>query len=361
MSLVSQRAAHPRPLRVCCFPLSVSENSILGQLYGPMADKPLELLPYRWLSADLFRADIFHVHWPDAVVMGRSDLKCLLKAIAFLLSIVTFALRGCPIIYHVHNIGSHDKTRPRLERLMWRVFLPRVTVFVHMNAASIAQLHAKWPVTERGRHTIIRLPHYRAEMSSGKTKSDARKVLGLPADAYIFLTFGIVRPYKGTELIISAFKSMENPAARLIIIGRSWTEDYGEEIRLACEGDDRIIRLDTFVEQDVLNQYLIACDVVVIAHRAVNNSSVALMALSADRQLIAPRIGALPELQELAGGEWVHLFDELTPSVLNRALKDGRSLPDDSAPNLAAFEPAAVAAQLLELYELVASRPGRPL
>ena len=55
--------------------------------------------------------------------------------------------------------------------------------------------------------------------------------------------------------------------------------------------------------------WLRAADVVVLPYRAIQNSGSAVLALSADRPVVVPALGAMRELQVVAGSDWVRCFD----------------------------------------------------
>ena len=42
----------------------------------------------------------------------------------------------------------------------------------------------------------------------------------LPDDACVYLFLGLLRPYKGLEDLIAAFKMIESPKLRLLVAGR---------------------------------------------------------------------------------------------------------------------------------------------
>ena len=344
-------------VRVCCFPLSLPENTVLENVYGRVDASRIDLRNYGWVSSSILTSDLFDVHWPDATVMGVSGPKCALKLAIFLGGVMLFRLRNAPILYHVHNIGSHDRTHPRIEALLWRVFLPRVDVFVHMNRASVESAIAQWPQLANARHEVIPLPHYRDELDASVARAAARQALNLEPDTRLFMTFGLLRPYKGLEDLVEAFKGLADPNARLAIVGRPWNEAYGAEIQALCQDDARIRFIPGFLPPDQLHLWLKACDVTVIAHRKVNNSGVAVMALSEDRHLVAPARGALPELAEQVGPDWITLFHELTPAVLAQAAERAAHLGATDRPDLSTFDPATLGEALTRLYQqLAASR-----
>ncbi len=67
--------------------------------------------------------------------------------------------------------------------------------------------------------------------------------------------------------------------------------------------------------------WLRAADVVVLPYRAIQNSGSAVLALSADRPVVVPALGAMRELQASVGADWVRCYpgdfdgDELVASV----------------------------------------------
>ena len=46
-----------------------------------------------------------------------------------------------------------------------------------------------------------------------------------------------------------------------------------------------------------------------LPYRQVTNSGSAVLALSARRPILGPRMGSLPEVQQLVGEDWVRLYE----------------------------------------------------
>lgn len=333
-------------LSICCFPRRLEENSILETLYEPLERIGVRLIPYDWIFSTFRKVDVFHVHWPDAIVMGRSLLRAWIKFFAFFLSVSIYRARGTKIVYQVHNLGAHDGHFPKIEALVWKLFLPAVDCFVHMNSNSVTEFKRAWPQTADLRHEVVFLPHYG---SSSHVATDERQALrcrfGLSSSSHVFLAFGLLRPYKGIEDLINAFAAMKDHGkAELVIAGRAFSPDYGQEIGRLCDAAERVHFIEGFLPDEELEALLAACDTVVLAYRKVNNSSTVLKALSAGRRVLAPSLGALPEVADLVGRDWVLLFETLTPDVLDEALS--RPFAKDGGPDLSQFEPATVSAHL---------------
>src|SRR4051812_34662367 len=66
------------------------------------------------------KIDVWHIHWPDRALVARTYPRILLK-FAVVCGLISVArIRGTRIVWTVHNIQSHERRNPRLERvLMW--------------------------------------------------------------------------------------------------------------------------------------------------------------------------------------------------------------------------------------------------
>jgi beta-1,4-mannosyltransferase len=351
---VSEKTPHVESLTVCCFPLVHKENSVLTSLYAVLRERGFELIPWKW-GPDLRKAHIFHVHWPDAVVMGRSKARALVKTGLFLFSSFVFRLRGTRIVQHVHNIGSHDQLHPRLEAFMWSVFLPMVDCFVHLNSASIDEMKRKWPRIASKRHEVVFHPHYEIEGTShGKMRrEDVRKSIGLDSSTRLLLSFGLIRPYKGIEDLISSFVAAAMPETHLLVVGRPYCEEYGARLCAMAKNQDHITLRLEYLPDDELSDLIAAADFVVMAHRKLNNSGVAMLALANGRAICAPALGAIPEISHIVGQDWVHLFDPPLDAADLLSLPN----PPDGAPDLSAFHPDSVGLKLAQIMTEVASSP----
>ena len=99
-----------------------------------------------------------------------------------------------------------------------------------------------------------------------------------------------------------------------------------------------------------VQRYLRAADLVVLPFRDITNSASALLALSFDRPVLVPALGAMGELQAIVGTEWVRTYEgELTAEVLAEALEWAAHRSDGSAP-LDALGWAEIARRTLVVY-----------
>ena len=128
----------------------------------------------------------------------------------------------------------------------------------------------------------------------------------------------------------------------------------------AAAGDHRV-RLDLqFQPPERLSAWLAAADVVVLPYSDVLNSGTALLALSADRPVVVPGRGAMPELQQAVGREWVHTYTGSLDDALRTALTWGVAEERAAAPDLTPFAWPRIAAQTeVALRRVIATPRGR--
>lgn len=347
-------------LTVCMFPCRIKDNAAIEILAEACERQDVRYVPFDWFWCSMKPCDVFHVHWPEAAVMGRGTGRAGVKTLLFLFCVLMFKLRRKPILYSVHNIGSNDGRFPALERLIWALFIPCVTVFQHFNRDSVKQAVARWPRLATAQHCIIPHPNYRSWAPHRMDRAEARARLGISPSSVMLLNFGRMRPYKGVETLIDAFRSVPDPRCVLVIAGLPLDDTYGRTLQSLCAGDPRIRLMARFVPQDELTDLIAASDVVVIAHNKLNNSGVAVTALSADRPILAPARGAILDYAEGTCRDWVTLFHEqIGPAEIAAAVARWASLPEGATPDLSFCDADVVGSAFKALY--VAMVAGRRL
>jgi glycosyltransferase involved in cell wall biosynthesis len=156
---------------------------------------------------------------------------------------------------------------------------------------------------------------------------EARAALDMTPDCLVFAFIGGLRPNKGVENLIAAFKHLEGDDVRLVIAGHPGeSKQYIESLREAAREDERICMHEHFVPDSQLQVYLNASDVVVLPFDRILTSGSAIMAMGFARPVIVPAMGCLPEL--ITDGTGV-LYDPASPSGLLHALRRCRELQSE--------------------------------
>ncbi|MGB3541658.1 glycosyltransferase [Rubrivirga sp.] len=127
-------------------------------------------------------------------------------------------------------------------------------------------------------------------------KAKARTLLGLEADAPVFLFFGFIRRYKGLHVLLEAWANVRRrlPAAQLVIAG----EFYADEAETrATVADLEGVRLEAdYIPDSRVPLYFGAADVVVQPYVSATQSGVAQIAFHFGRPVITSDVGGLAEI-----------------------------------------------------------------
>ncbi len=171
---------------------------------------------------------------------------------------------------------------------------------------------------------IIPHGHYRGFYKNNIPASEAKKQLGIANDDYVFLFFGNIRAYKGLEELVEAFQRLQkkHSSITLLIAGRGLDKDIHEYINEKVKHSDKIIAHIKFINDDDVQLFLNASNVMVLPYKSVLTSGAALLALSFLKPVIAPRIGLIPELVDQKIGELFDTLEEmeklLETNIVNR-------------------------------------------
>lgn len=335
-------------------------NPYNALLYTAVAQQGVTVREFSRRALRRDRPDIVHLHWPElAFLSSHRAWQSRLRLAAFDLLIGRARRRGTRLLWTVHNDDAHDdRLSPSLRRALERMLRRRVDgVFILSDAAERAfrERYGDGIPSYRTAHG-----HYGHAYPLDIDRASARAALGIAADRTLLVSVGQVRPYKNLPGLIDTMRELDDPRLVLGIAGRPDSEASAAILRERAAADPRV-RLELKRLDDArMATWLRAADAVVLPYRRILNSGSAILALSAGRSVIAPAIGAMPELARSVGPEWVHLYDgDLTLEVLRSAVAQVRATERTSGPDLSALEWPGIARDTVEGYRAALSAPRR--
>lgn len=232
------------------------------------------------------RYDVLHVHWPDALLRGRFHW---LRCVCFVLLLEVLRWRGIAVVRTLHNLHPHE-AGSRAEAWAMRRLDRRTTYTVTINAVT--------PVPE-GRGAYIPHGHYRDRF--------ARVPRQAPVAGRL-LYAGMIRPYKGVDLLLAAFKGLDDVSLTLRLVGKPSPELRGQ-IEQAQAEDTRITSTLAFVPDADLVADMTAAELVCLPYRELHNSGILLVALSLDRPVLVPRTPTTEALAREVGAGWIYMLE----------------------------------------------------
>jgi len=263
------------------------------------------------------RPDWVHLQWPERVLQfdrAKTAVGRLVKLLAF---VAVARARGARVLLTVHNVVAHDRGHPRLERLLWTALAGLVTDVHLLSTVGGEEFFDRHPGFRRARRHVIPHGDYGPVTVGAPPRAGARAALGLPHDARVLCTFGLLKAYKGVEDLLDAFRVVEDYQMRLVVAGEVADPQLGVTLEAAAAGDPRIVFVPGPLDDQALAQVIRASDHVVLPYRRVLNSGSAMLALTLGRPVLLPRTPTFEELGRRAGPGWVNFSDgDLSPEDL---------------------------------------------
>ena len=290
-------------------------NPYLTQLYDALPDA-VQPRFFSMREALLSRYDVLHLHWPEYLLRHPSKMGTLAKQACAALLLMKLQLTGTPVVRTLHNLAPHEDRGWR-ERALLRWIDQLTRRWIRINATT--------PVRPPFTDTILH-GHYRdwfATMEQSTT---------LPGR---LLHFGLIRPYKGVEVLLDVMRDVQDPRLSLRIVGNPATPQMRTLVETACAQDARISALLAYVEEPVLAREVSACELVVLPYKQMHNSGTLLLALSLARPVLAPWSESNAAIADEVGPGWVFLYEgEFDAALLSGMLDQVRAAPRGPAPDL---------------------------
>jgi glycosyltransferase involved in cell wall biosynthesis len=138
-------------------------------------------------------------------------------------------------------------------------------------------------------------------------RGQARRTLGIEGRLVLFL--GLVRPYKGVDVLLAAApRIVRETGAKIAIVGEVF-EDARPLKRMweASPVRDRVIWKDEYVSEEEMGLWLAACDLLALPYRRISSSAIAARGIGARRPVVAAAVGGLKEA--VVPGQTGELFE----------------------------------------------------
>lgn len=347
MSLPSSR------LRILARPAfkSSRSNPYTSLLYVPMRQAGHTVSEYRLDRALWGKWDIVHVHWPESV-FNHTLAEALVTTESLLVALRRARRNGAKVVWTVHNLRAHERRHPLFEARFRQRYFDLLDGLVALSGVGLQAAVSTYPELASLPAWVVPHPHYRGRYPDTMTREQARQALGISAQSRVLLNFGRVFEYKNLPALFAAVKQEPAQDWTVIVAGRPRSAELATQLQREAQTDPRIRLEFDFIADDRVQRYFRAADLVVLPYREILNSGTALLALSFDRPVLLPEVGAGSELTRCVGDQWVYTYqDELRAADLRRALVAASELPERTAgEHLAQLSAGAVSNALLRVY-----------
>lgn len=197
------------------------------------------------------------------------------------------------IIAITDNVLPHEK---RLgDHLLIRYFLSACSGFVAMSRSVLEEINFFEPKKPKVYSPHPLYDHYGAKIS----KTEARKRLNLAENEKYVLFFGLIRQYKGLDLLIEALgqEKIKQQNIKLIVAGEPYEnwEKYAQQIADLGLQNSLIAHL-RFINADEIANYFCAADLVVQPYKTASQSGVSQVAYHFEVPILVTNVGGLAEI-----------------------------------------------------------------
>lgn len=197
------------------------------------------------------------------------------------------------VICLVDNLIPHEKHF--FDKLFTNYFVRGIDGFVTMSQSvfdDVLDLKIQKPITLT--------PHPMFDnFGESKDRETALKTIDLDPEYRYFLYFGLIRGYKGLDLLLDAFAHPEfrKHKIKLIIAGEFYEDSapYMAQIEKYNLADHLVMKTE-FIPNDLVASYFCASDLVVLPYKDATQSGVTQIAYHFSKPMLVTNVGGLPEI-----------------------------------------------------------------
>ena len=265
-----------------------------------------------------YKVDIIHLHWQHPFIIHKKrKILAIFKCLLFIVQLSFIKFLGVKIVWTVHNLKNHDNKFIRIEKKFTRIVaLLADAIIAHCRTSRLEIIE----LFKINKDKVFVIPHgnYHKVYKDKLTRQESRKKFNLVDTDFTYLFLGLIRPYKGIVDLIESFQNINDPSVKLIIAGRLESKELGDVLKKKEAFNNHIMSKFHYIDDDEIEIYMKASDVMVLPYRDIINSGSAILGMSFGKAIIAPYLGCIPELLNNEGGI---LYDPNDKNGLLKAMK----------------------------------------
>jgi len=246
-----------------------------------------------WLWRNRRHVDVIHYHWLQGLYSSHTARGAWLKLGRLAWYALVARALGYRVVWTLHNLLPHE--RPHR-------FVDATGRFVMAALANAVICHCEFARREFTRRFkrwwgIHVIPHgnFITAYPNAVSRDEARTRLDIPLEAFVYVTFGNIRQYKGHDALLRAFRRLQGDGLRLLIAGARH-RIFQSAPGLDSVPDPRVVIREGFVAIEDVQVYFNAADVGVFPYRTALTSGAVINALGFSKPVISTRVGCIPEL-----------------------------------------------------------------
>lgn len=213
----------------------------------------------------------------------------------------------------LHNLVPHEKRF--FDAPLNRFFVNRYQGFVVMSDSVEKDLKKFRPDAK-----VLRMDHpWYDHFGSLIDKKGARQRLNLDHEKKTLLFFGIIRPYKGLDLLIQAFEMLPEDY-QLVIAGEVYGKEHDYHQQIAkSSSKERIHFFNRYISDGEVHVFFSAADACVLPYRSATQSGITATSFHFEVPMVATDVGGLASI--VGDGYMGAIAKEVTPVSISEGVK----------------------------------------
>lgn len=189
----------------------------------------------------------------------------------------------------LHNVIPHEKRF--FDTLFNKFFLQKTDGFIVMSDVVLKDLLTLKPTAK-----YIRIEHpVYTHFGEKLNQKEALEKLKLPTDKKTLLFFGLIRDYKGLDLLIEVMNLLDN-SYQLLIAGEIYGSfDKYTTLIETSKAKNRIHLFNQYISDDEVALYFSAADICILPYKSATQSGITAVANHFTLPIIATDVGGLKE------------------------------------------------------------------
>lgn len=196
--------------------------------------------------------------------------------------------RHTKVVCQIDNVEPHE--HHFTDHIFNRYYLGAVDGFVYMSEQVGRELKNYTDAP------AMFSPHPMFENFGQRTdRTEACRHLRIDANENYLLFFGLIREYKGLDILLEAWHKVHHDGLRLIVAGEFYDDRERYEQALSALGSSVILH-DRFIPDEEVRYYFSVADAVVLPYRSATQSGVTQIAYNFGTPIIVTNVGGLAEI-----------------------------------------------------------------
>jgi glycosyltransferase involved in cell wall biosynthesis len=221
--------------------------------------------------------------------------------------------KDCLKIAIIHNLIPHEKRF--FDSFFNRIFVKSYDGFIVLSESVKKDLLA---IDPSAKHCLLKHPSYN-QFGEKNARKEAAAALGLDPTKKILLFFGLIRNYKGLDLLLQTFSNLSNEFI-LLIAG----EVYGDEINytnlISKSKNKNIHFVNQFIDEQYVKLYFSVADLCVLPYKSATQSGIQALANSFCLPVLISNVGGLAE--DIVDEKNGFILNDINPLAIQNKIEE---------------------------------------